>query len=88
MLGFNSYNMLNTNNMFGMSNMYGMDTMFSMGNMFGNCGFGGSIFGGYGFSPFMEQQNAGGHLYNALSWVPLSYLPLLPSWANGSSPPL
>ena len=55
MLGFNSYNMLNTNNMFGMSNMYGMDTMFSMGNMFGNCGFGGSILGmGYGSSPFMD----------------------------------
>ena len=54
MLGFNSYNLLNTNNMFGMSNMYGMDTMFSMGNLFGNCGFGGSIFGGYGFSPFMD----------------------------------
>ena len=54
MLGFNSYNMLNTNNMFGMSNMYGMNTMFSTGNLFGNCGFGGSIFGGYGFSPFMD----------------------------------
>lgn len=55
MLGFNSYNLLNTNNMFGMSNMYGMDTMFSMGNMFGNCGFGGSVFGmGYGSSPFMD----------------------------------
>lgn len=40
--------------MFGMSNMYGMNTMFSTGNMFGNCGFGGSIFGGYGFSPFMD----------------------------------
>ena len=41
-----------------------------------------------GFSPFMEQQNARGHLYDALFWALFSYSPLFPSWANGSWPPL
>ena len=41
-----------------------------------------------GFSPFMEQQNARGHLYDALFWAIFSYSPLFPSWANGSWPPL
>ena len=58
-LGFNSFNMMNTNSNCGLSNMYGNNmcfgNMFGMNNLLGNYGFGGSIFGmGYGSSPFMD----------------------------------
>ncbi len=53
-LGFNSFNMMNTNINCGLSNMYGSN-MLGFGNILGNFGLGGSVFGmGYGSSPFMD----------------------------------
>ena len=68
-LSFNSLNMFNTPPLGSLGNCFGTSGMFGMSNMFGNYGLGGSIFGGFGSSPFMDCN--GYTNYNAMAGLAL-----------------